>query len=202
MIINKKVLVAIATAGTIKTETMRSIFNLFNSPPCTMELFITSGVYVDLQRNMAVKRALEANYDYILFIDHDMVFPTDLLYRLWNSQKDVVSTNYVIKLEPAIPMAMYEDRTRVTRIGEGLEKVYAAPTGTMLVNTRIFKEELIGSSEWFSRFKDDVTGEQFGEDVAFCEKCKRAGVDVYIHWDLTKQIGHVGDKTYTWNDVK
>jgi hypothetical protein len=196
---DKKVLIAVATAGSIKTECIRSLFNLFNAPPCTTEFYITSGVYVDSQRNMAAKRALEANYDYVLFIDWDMIFPTNMLERLIRSDKDVVSTNYVIKLEPAIPMAMDFERNRVSKMGEGLEKVYAAPTGTMLIKTDVLRK--LGENP-FSRFQDEVTKDQFGEDVAFCERCKRAGIDIYIHWDLTKQIGHVGDKTYTWNDVK
>lgn len=196
---DKKVLIAVATPGHIKTECIRSLFNLFNAPPCMVEFYITSGVYVDSQRNMAAERALEGGFDYVLFIDNDMIFPSNLLERLINSNKDVVSTNYVIKVEPAIPMAMYDNRERVKHIGEGLEKVYAAPTGTMLIKADVLNK--LGKNP-FSRFQDEITKDQFGEDVAFCERCKRNNIDVFIHWELTKQIGHVGDKVYSWNDVK
>lgn len=196
---DKKVLVAIATPGHIKTETVNSLMNLFNSAPCMLEFFVTAGVYVDSQRNMAAKRAIEAGYDYVLFIDNDMIFPVELLERLMNCEKAVVSTNYVMKTTPAIPMAMNFQRERITHLGEGLEKVYAAPTGTMLIRTDVLKQ--LGENA-FSRFQDDVTKDQFGEDVAFCERCARAEIPVYIHWEMTRKIGHVGDKTYSWNDVE
>jgi glycosyltransferase involved in cell wall biosynthesis len=194
---NKSVLLAIATPGVIRTHTVQSLFQLFVNPPCQVSFFLQTGVYVDAQRNNAIKHALENKMDYILFIDNDMVFPADMLEKLIEHDKDVVSTNYVIKVTPAIPMAMDMNRNRV-KMGSGLEKVYSAPTGTMLIKTSIFDKL---SNTAFSRFKDEITGEQFGEDVAFCELCHREGIEIFIDHEMTKRIGHVGEKIYSFNDV-
>ena len=52
---------------------------------------------------------------------------------------------------------------------------------------------------WFYEIPGDKI---LGEDVYFCVKAHDCGFDSYVDHGLSNQIGHIGQYTYSWDDIK
>jgi len=53
---------------------------------------------------------------------------------------------------------------------------------------------------WFY-FYELPGGKTLGEDVHFCVAAHDAGFETWVDHELSQEIGHVGQYTYTWGDV-
>lgn len=191
----QKLLIAIASGGASS-----DIFNMY-----LMNTWVQTGfpkiiykqsAYIDWNRESCVEYAIKEGYEYLMFFDNDMVFPLDIIKRLYAHDVDVVTTNYITKERPARFMCVDFEGKRVLTTEEktGIEKVALAPTGTMLIKTKIFKDL---PKPWFTTIRDA----QYGEDYYFTNLCNRNGFGVYCDHDLSKEIGHEGKYIYTWKDA-
>lgn len=160
-------------------------WNLIESPRCV----------VDQARNNIVDLALKHGVDYILFLDDDHTFPSDLFYRLIAAQKDVVGALCFRRVEPFGPCVfrwqtavengnlMVYDRPEL--IGKGLQKVDAIGFGAVLIKTEVFKRlKPERPGQWF-KF------EEVGEDLHFCDLCAQAGIDIWC--DTSLEAPHIND---------
>ncbi len=147
-------------------------------------------------RNTLVQRALETGAEWVLFLDDDQSFPPDILMRLLNHDKDVVSALYVQRAGQHGPIA-FSDRNEdgtYNRInlpelpGTGLLKVRAVGAGGLLVRSEVFRA-IDSEPTWFRYGR--VEGEDWdaAEDIIFCEKAQKAGFEVFV--DLGCPIGHM-----------
>jgi hypothetical protein len=155
--------------------------------------FNAEGTLICDQRVMLAQRAIESNADAILWLDTDMRFPKDALIRLLAHDKPIVAANYVTRSVPPSPTARnYRDgqwwKVPTYRDSTGLEEVWAAGMGVMLVRTEVFKEL---NQPWFhiGYAKD---GQIVGEDVHFCVHAKDKGFQTWIDHDLSKEVRHLG----------
>jgi hypothetical protein len=41
-----------------------------------------------------------------------------------------------------------------------------------------------------------------GEDIYFCIKAKDAGIDTWVDHDLSMEIKHIGQYTYSWANIE
>jgi hypothetical protein len=148
--------------------------------------------YVPGARNTLVRRSLEEGADWILFLDDDQIFAPDLLMNLLAWDKPVVSALYLQRAGSHEPVALnreeggYRPIDLKTLPGEGLLKVDAVGAGGLLVRTDIFRME--DRWDWFS-YSQDESGWAASEDVIFCERLARLGIDVYV--DLATTMGHM-----------
>lgn len=191
----KKLLIAIASGGS-SSDTfniyLQNVWAKSGFPNITYE----QSPYVHWNRESCAEYAIEKGYEYMMFFDNDMVFPLDIIYRLFAYDVDVVTSNYVTKERPARFMAIDLEggECLTTPEKEGLEKVWMAPTGTMLIRTSVFAKL---PKPWF----DTSRTHKMGEDYFFTHRCKEAGIDVWVDHTLTKEIGHEGKYIYTWRDT-
>lgn len=143
---------------------------------------------IDMARNAVCQSALESNADYVLFIDDDMVFNPDLLLRLLDHDKDVVSAWCYQRGEPHDPVCFewVKDSNGYVPMrnaaNTGLRKVDAVGFGAVLIKTSVLKGM---KKPWF-KF------ERFGEDIGFCDEARKAGFEVYCDTDL--EIGHLAGR--------
>lgn len=194
-----KVLIAVPSGGSQKTVFTTYLMNLLlRERSRGLDVDLTQNIvpYIDWNRIALAEYAYKNKYSHMLFLDNDMVFPLDILERLLAHDVDVVTTNYVTKGIPARFMALGEDGEQVVTGGDstGLEEVMLAPTGTMLIRVDVFRKI---EKPWFGTNRE----KGIGEDYWFCVRCRERGIKVYVDHDLTKEVGHVGDYTYTWKDV-
>ena len=204
-----RVLVAVPSMGTWAAGFGTSLISLvaqFNQQKApgyrSQELRVASIVSSILPRNRmnAVKMAQVAKATFLLFLDSDQTFAPDLLHRLLKHHKLVVAGNYVMKTIPAQPITRKRgkkpegDPVYTDTASTGLEQVWVAGTGAMLIHMSVF--EKIGLGVWDMKYLPEKDAYQ-GEDWSFCLACEAAGIPIYIDHDVSKSIGHLGQMNYT-----
>jgi hypothetical protein len=145
-------------------------------------------------RNCLVSEALRDFPDatHFLFIDSDMVFPDDILLRLLEHDKDMVTVSAYRKGPPHFPVvsiqADEDDIFRPIHIkpeNGKLRRVTSAGTGVVLIKREVFEKMFF---PWFQTEYVDPIGED-AEQESFKLYC-----------DFSIEIGHIGKKVYTWKD--
>jgi len=142
-------------------------------------------------RNLLVREAKRINAHYILFLDDDMILPTDLFIRLFDHQAPVVSALAFKRRPPYEPCIYHWEfnknngilgvRPAYELVKKGLKKVDATGFGAILIDMEVFDKI---KEPWFE-LRD------YGEDIDFCLKCYDAGIPIYCDTDLIVQ--HIGD---------
>jgi len=152
-------------------------------------------------RNDLAQEAIEAGCTHLLCIDSDMRFPKESLVRLLKHQKDIVGINYSTrKVPPGFVAFKKKGRTNeehvrleTTPTSTGLEQVDAIGFGMVLIKTDVFRNiPYPGFETWY----DQELKMWIGEDVDFCLKAKKAGLDIWVDHDLSKECAHIGRLEY------
>ena len=170
-------------------------------------IYTVAGTLIFDQRNKLAEAAISEGADYVLWIDADMRFPKNTIDRLLKHDKDIVGVNATTRTQPVKPTAKkleidYDKKenhwTSVDSKGKtGIERVTAIGCGVMLVKREVFLET---PKPWFY-FYELPGGKTLGEDVHFCVAAHDAGFETWVDHELSQEIGHVGQYTYTWGDV-
>ena len=139
-------------------------------------------------RQKCLNRALNKDYDYIMWIDSDIIFEPKDFKQLLSHDKDIVSGLYMIQKTPGIYDIPDEyaciglDGNRFNRFEyegtRGLKEVRANGMGWMLVKYSVF--ESIDNP--FDLKVED------GEDVIFQRKALEKGYKSYV--DTSVIVGH------------
>lgn len=154
------------------------------------------GTIIPQQRATLVHAAMQYGATHILWLDSDMRFPKDALFRLLAHNEPVVAANYSRRRHPALPTAEHRDRGYLFTEADsaGLVPVTQCGMGVMLTAMRVFQE--IGEP-WFQIGYTSHDHQYVGEDFFFCTKARKAGFEILIDQDLSKQVRHVGELDYT-----
>jgi len=203
----KKILICIPSCGFIKTETVASLVNLLGSTPVNYQFYAPMSCYIHMNREESVQRAFEMGADYILFIDADMIFPTDALTKLLNLDKDIASVTYNYRRLPQTSIvtldekydADYQDvddtKTKDGQIPLSAIKnpfrVKACGGGFLLIKMDVFNKI---KRPWFFFEPETETTQPVGEDVWFCDRARELGYEIWI--DPSIEMGHVGNIIY------
>lgn len=158
--------------------------------PWNFTLIDVPGGIIHDSRNFIVKEAKRIGAHYVLFVDDDMILPTDLFLRLFSHQVPVVSA-LAFKRRPPYEPCIYDWKVdpKTGRLGvvsatylvkKGLMKVGATGFGAVLIRMDVFDKI---REPWFEL-------KEFGEDLDFCLKCHDAGIPIYCDTDLIVQ--HIG----------
>ena len=189
-----KTLIAIPTSRDIEIQCAASIIGMEREG--RIGVFCPQSYSIDASRNLIVEHALEIGYDYIMWIDSDMILPNNTLTTLMSHDKDVVSGVYAYKLigaENAVAKRfkdkakdIYED-IPLKEITESkrLIEVDGVGFGCVLTKVDVFRHI---KKPWF-RYTPNM-----GEDIYFCRKAQKAGYQVYL--DTSILCGHVGSVNY------
>lgn len=147
--------------------------------------------------------ARQADVDYLLFLDSDHSFPADLLHRLLAHDKQIVAANCVTKQIPAQTTARYRDADPkgapvYTDNKVGLERVWRVGTGVMLIRKDVI--QAIPNSAWAMKYLPEADTFQ-GEDWTFCQACQEKNIPIFVDHDLSREVGHIGNFTFTHDYV-
>jgi glycosyltransferase involved in cell wall biosynthesis len=153
---------------------------------------------VDRNRNEICKSAIELDCDYLLFLDSDMTFPDDMVARLLDADRDIISGIYFKKAPPYNPVPSIfdpdcpsgQDLKPVQVDSPGLVKVDVVGAGCLLIRKKVLEKM---KRPWFSYALDKRTGEMsISEDIGFCRKAVACGFEV---WTDTRIVcGHISQK--------
>ena len=192
-----KILLAIPSARYIETECVTSLFEMEKTGD--IELFIPKSYSVDVGRNIIAKYAQENGFDYIMWVDSDMILPKNTLVRLLSHDKDIVAGVYSYKVlgNKEVVAKRFQDETReeydnltIKEIKEskGLIEVDRFGFGCVLTKTSVFDKI---PYPWF------IYTQEMGEDIFFCRKAQNEGYKLWLDTDVI--CGHIGQINY---DIK
>jgi GT2 family glycosyltransferase len=162
---------------------------------------------VDSLREHAVAQAMyhPAGYTHILFLDADMVWPTDVLHKmLKHHDKGIVSGLYHLKGGDYAPVAMGNGKPSETGptvymhdrdyrlTGDDLREQQVVGMGCTLIPMDAFRAL---DRPWFHYEADDQGWPAVSEDVPFCRKARDKGFSIWL--DPSVKCGHVTTHTVT-----
>lgn len=189
-----KVLIAIPCGETVHARFAQDLalmlsYTTFVRPEMEVHLAMVQGTYLPRARAALVAHADERQATHILWLDADMRFPKDTLFRLLRHDKPVVAANYATRQPPILPVTTMEDGSPLWESGLDLVEAKHAGMGCMLVDMAVFRA--IGKPYFAVGYspKDD---EYAGEDIFFCEKARTNGFAIWIDGGLSEEIKHLG----------
>lgn len=156
---------------------------------------------VDALRDCAAADAIREGFTHILYLDADMVWPSDVLWKMLKyvtHDKAIVSAHYVMKSPPYGAVALFKrhrepgsnvdmfEHADLRGVKE-LVDVQVVGMGCCVVPVSVF--EAIGARPWFAYKDDDDGWPRVTEDVTFCLKAGEAGYRIAV--DPTVECGHV-----------
>lgn len=167
---------------------------------------------VSRARNLLAQDMLDSDCTDLLFIDSDINFEPEDIFRLlaWTTdpKKGIVAgvprTRSVTKTY--IATLDYDDNEELTMNGMGLVRAQRVATAFMMVRRDVFETLDAAHPEW--RYYDERTKRSIpcmfdfmktdegyiGEDYLFCDRAREHGFEVWI--DPTIKLGHMGVQEY------
>jgi GT2 family glycosyltransferase len=189
------VLLAILTREIVTTKWAASFRNL--ALPGTSGITFRSGAPFDVARNSACEDALRLGFQWVMFLDDDVIAPPDTFARLVRHERDVVSGLYYRRHEPICPVAMaLDDKGQPQWVTswsppDSLLEVDFVGAGCLLIHRRVLERMARPWFEWEIGKKDPVQGRTaLSEDFSFCRRAKEVGFK--IHLDTSIHCEHVG----------
>ena len=167
---------------------------------------------VSRARNLLVADMLETEATDLLFIDADINFDPEDIYRLmaWSSdpKKGIVAGVPRTRSTDKVYIANmdYDENNALSMNSMGLVRARRVATAFMMVRRDVFTTLIDAHPEWTyndARSDRDVscvfdflmTPEGYiGEDFLFCDRAREAGYEVWV--DPTIKLGHMGVQEY------
>ena len=215
----KRVLIAISTAETVAFEVMQSIYELEIPEDVETTLKIIHAYNIADGRNNLVNYMLSNGYDYILFVDNDVILPKNALVDLYNMQWYISTGTYPRKEIQTITSdvqytTLYNHNERnlevycptfmpVTCLQKGkITPVDCCGLGCTLIRRDLFSK--IEQPYFFFAHEGNPSSNNsdeycIGEDMYFCRKVLRAGIQIWAHGSVL--CGHLGKFIYKFRNT-
>lgn len=184
-----RVVIGMPATETMKAKTAHAIgAMILHSADKIIDFLLIQSCDIAASRTWLAKQAVEKGATHLLFIDSDMLFPSDVLDQLLAREKDIIGVEYNKRKFPLESVTAYfkdveKSETEPFEVG-------IAGTGVMLINTEVFKNPQMDVN-WFS-FGRNAKGENvIGEDGWFCNTARAAGYKVHI--DPVVKVLHLGE---------
>jgi len=165
--------------------------------PAAMDVIIDQpyGLSVSDARNYIVNKAIKEEYDYIFFVDDDVLIPRNALVQLIHHKTDIVGGFYYRKYFPLESVGMIEDEENCPipiedfKIGDVIHNTLVLPSGITLFKTDVFKKmEPIWYRTCTVNDKPTIT-----EDTFICQRIRDLGFDIIT--DTGIQGIHINKET-------
>lgn len=196
MSVAPKVAICIPYYHGFHAEMATSLFRLglFSAPHIQAACISSKSCYVEDNRNACIEYALEmkVDWDWVLWIDTDMVFPGDGLLRLISHDKDIIGANYRQRTPPYKHAGIYkEPATKDLLLASGLHEMVQMPTGFLLTRFDVYRKM---EYPWFK----PGTRNEPRDDIYFCRKAVSLGYRIWTDHDITRQVIHMDEQQIGW----
>jgi hypothetical protein len=170
-----------------------------------------TGVRTDKNRNVIIKEALEAEMDYILWLDADMIYPADMLVKYMEQAPfDVIGCVYYKRKYPYEPCVYMEKGTKPTHPykmvnpltvkKDAIIEVDGLGFGGVMVSCNVYKA--MGDDKWMVYAENFhlpyETIDQETHDLTWCRKAKQYGFKILCHTGV--KAGHIMEKVILEED--
>lgn len=158
---------------------------------------MTASSMLPYARAKVVSDALNSGATHMLMLDTDMVYPGHIIRRLLAHERPFVACNATTRRHPVRWVAKGTDGKPIDSTSQkGLTKAVSCGLAVALLERRVF--EAIPSP----RFNFEYTENGWrGEDIWFCDRAREAGFQPMIDNELSREVGHVGNYTFTAEDI-
>ena len=202
----KRVMLAVPCHSHIEAETIKSINDLIigDDVECTLE--IVKGYTVATARNELTSRAIEGKYDYVFWIDADMILPPMILSRLMAVDADLATGWYVKKIpgrKDGVTELLGPDKLqRLPMINileselseqKGIINILGCGLGCSLMKTSALEKLSEGGQQPFV-YVVNYDKSICSEDLYMCINMRKLGMTLKA--DTTQRCGHVGQFIY------
>lgn len=201
-----KTLIAVPCHDQVDALFARSLAQLVRVGDTEVEFRI--GTLIPFARDILAGKALQNNFDFILWLDADMVFSPDLMIRLsshMTSGLDLVTGIYHQRRPPYAPViyrTLREPETDGERITEQyldypkdkLFEIEGCGFGGCMMRTSVIPRIMDEHKALFSMMQG------VGEDLSFCCRARKSGVRMWA--DPTIQMGHRGYLVSDWEQFE
>jgi len=168
----------------------------------TPEINILLNTYVYDARERLAEQAVASGASHVLWIDSDMTFPRDALLRLLTHDVAMVGINYSTRVSPPVFVAKANGaRVRTSGGSTGLQEVEGVGFGLVLMRTIVLEMTMDAGAPIFGPKWIPERKQFMGEDFAFCERARAAGVAIYVDHDLSKECAHIGAREFRTSDA-
>ena len=198
-----KVLIGMPTLGEIPVKTVASLLSL-DKPQGSEIGFVNNSLVYDA-RNELCQRAVKGGFDYLFFLDSDMIFPADTLTKLMALNTDIATAVCYArqgKHEPCVYSKLvkrnlfHESSSECfTDVSQGIFDIAGCGMAVCLIKIDVVKKLV-------KKYKG-TPFEPFGnmgEDLAFCYRARKLGYKIKA--DGTIPIGHIGEAVITKKDYE
>jgi GT2 family glycosyltransferase len=184
-----RIFIAIPNNGWIHTELMIRLIEWTHDPELSIHLKAPIGLVPhDNARNTCVKEFLEDYYDYLLFIDNDIVPPPNALRELLNADKDIIAPLCLTWKDDdnglgfPMPVALRYNEEGLYKpyYGKGIEETDAITGGMFLVKREVY-EKMDRPFAFTYHTNGTVI---YSEDFYFCQQAQKLGYKLYTHYEL------------------
>ena len=181
---------------------------------------IQSGMALVTQaRNNCVAYFLNSDCTHFLFIDADIGFEPDAIYRLIEKDVPICLTPYPVKgfgKDHQLQFIVhFPDKENIKVTKDGFTEITAGPTGFMMIKREVFEKlaekyperktvnkQLVGNKVetmekgWYTFFEtaQDPENGYLGEDIAFCRLWTNIGGKIYA--DTQTPLTHFGSHAF------
>ena len=197
-----KILIAVPCMDQVPAVFCQSLRMLKTPSDCSLAMQMGSLIYVS--RNNLATKAIQADVDYVFWLDSDMVFEPDTLLRMLDVMQkndlDILSGLYFRRVPPYTPvlfdkLEMVQDSmfewSEFQEIPDTLFEVGGCGFGCVLMKADPFFDVQSRFGNMFAPIGNT------GEDLAFCWRARQCGFKVWC--DPSIICGHVG---YVISDEK
>jgi len=209
-----KVLVGIPMYDSMKAKSLACYTDFLvreaHSPRISCHAMYHGGTYLDVNREEIAQTAINENYDYLFFVDSDMIFKSDVLERLYDRNKGIIGAIYSIRggkeHGPCIYNYSKKQDTYVIfkhwPLNDGVIKVDGIGTGLLLIKISELKKIPAPRFAYLECETPDSGGNRrrLGEDLSFCHRCMDNNIKIYA--DTTIWTGHLGEHVFTYRDFQ
>lgn len=213
-----KIKIATPIYRCLEPETDASITNIVNTSKhaVSWSKFVGDSL-ISRVRNGILKVFLNAPFDYLMFIDADIVWlvenikyennPIDLLA---SHNVDIVGGVYPVKGEDCHPslrqishQKKFEEEKKwgnwEHKIPNSLFEVQYISAGFLMLSRKCIAK--ICEKYWYPFTPmEGINNEYLSEDWAFCHRAKEMGLKIFA--DPTIKLGHIGKYTFTLHDYE
>lgn len=188
-----KLLIAMPSKADVPIETINSLMGLDTSRYETSVRHL-QGSLPDDAREALANDAINEGYDYLLWIDSDMVFDMDALNQLMEDDKDIVTGICFKRTAPYTPCIYRESEKGGNEIyidypKDSVFEVSACGCAFQLVKVSALKAVREKYGTMYRR------AYPFGEDISFAMRWKDLGGKMYC--DSRVKVGHIGKMIVT-----
>lgn len=183
------IFLAVPNLGVVDTDISVLLLQWFLSGKYRLKYYPPKNVRpLDKARNLCHQEFLKENYNYLFFMDARVPPPVDVLDRLLNANKDMVSatvqTIQWYKDEPRlVPIAVRRSGEKYKpHFGEGIEEVDATTCACTLIKRRVM--EGVGKRAFKHTMIDDWGVDGLSEDFYFCERVKKLGCQIWNDYGI------------------